>query len=132
MLSHNLYAYCENNPVSKVDPDGYASIAVAYLIPGIGKVLVLATGAVVVLGVVYKVGTWTANRVFSWLNSSKKVRVDGWDVRVEKHFGKEHAHWKKGNTKGSVNKDGTQHHKGESFRPPKAVKDYLKKLGFKV
>ena len=51
---------------------------------------------------------------------------------VEEHLGKVHAHWKKGGKKGSVNKDGSSHHKGESTKPPKEIKDFLRQRGFDV
>lgn len=60
LLSHNMYAYCKNNPVNMEDPDGYSPILVAR---------VLVTG-VKVAAKVYK----TAKTVKKLTKATKKYR----------------------------------------------------------
>ncbi|MFJ8261012.1 RHS repeat-associated core domain-containing protein [Rummeliibacillus sp. NPDC094406] len=108
-LSQNGYTYGNNNPVIYVDSDGKYAIPVAtvILIPGIGWLTVAAIGAVV--GSAWLIGKygipWAKKKYSNWYFTSKNIK--GWNVRVEEHHGKNHAHWKKGGKKGSVNQDGT-------------------------
>jgi RHS repeat-associated protein len=134
-ITQNGYNYADNNPVMLVDPDGNAAISAGALvfIPGVGWLTLAAVGAAIGgFWLIVKYGIpWAKQKYKNWYFARKNI--DGWDVRVEEHYGKPHAHWKKGGSKGSVNKDGTPHHKGESTKPPnKKVKDFLKNRGFKV
>jgi RHS repeat-associated protein len=134
-LSQNGYGYANNNPVMMVDPDGsYAiSLGASILIPGVGWITLGAVAAVIGgAWLIVKYGIpWAKKKYENWYFTKKYI--DGWDVIVDEHYGKTHAHWKKGNKKGSVNKDGTPHHKGESKVPPTSgIKDFLRKRGFKV
>lgn len=134
-ITQNGYTYADNNPVMLVDPDGNTAISAGalVLIPGVGWLTLAAVGAAIGgFWLIVKYGIpWAKKKYKNWYFARKNI--DGWDVRVEEHYGKPHAHWKKGGSKGSVNKDGSPHHKGESTRPPnKKVKEFLKKRGFRV
>ncbi|PIC69006.1 type IV secretion protein Rhs [Sporosarcina sp. P16b] len=134
-ITMNGYSYANNNPVMMIDSDGKSAAAVlgsGLAIPGIGWVSAGIFIAVVGSAwLIAKYGIpWAKNKYKNWYFVSKNIK--GWNVRVEEHHGKLHAHWKKGGKKGSVNKDGSAHHKGESTSPPKEIKDFLKQRGFKV
>lgn len=133
-IAMNGYNYANNNPVMIVDPDGgtAAILGGSMFIPGIGWLGVAAIGAVIGgAWLITKYGIpWAQKKYKNWYFIRKNIK--GWDVRVEEHHGKVHAHWKKGGKKGSVNKDGSSHHKGESTKPPKEIKEFLRQRGFKV
>ena len=46
-----------------------AIVAGAYFIPGVGQVLILATGAIVVAGATVTVGSWLYNTIVDWFTS---------------------------------------------------------------
>ncbi|MGF9977327.1 DNRLRE domain-containing protein [Viridibacillus arvi] len=138
-LSQNGYNYANNNPMMNVDSNGYwansirIGLPITLYIPGIGWVATAIIGAVV--GSVWLIARygipWAKNKYSNWYFARK--HINGWDVRVEKGpEGEVHAHWKKNGKKGSVKKSGGSHHKGESTKPPKGVKEFLRTRGFKV
>lgn len=53
----------------------FAPAVGVYFIPGIGEVALAATGAVIIGGITYEVGTRIWKRVHSWLRHSHKVSV---------------------------------------------------------
>lgn len=64
-ITLNGFNYANNNPVILVDPNGEVALAAAgvYFIPGIGQIALSATGAIVLLGITYKAGSWLYNKV---------------------------------------------------------------------
>ncbi|MGL6031403.1 MAG: hypothetical protein ACRC0Q_04405 [Kurthia gibsonii] len=64
-------------------------------IPGIGWLTLASIAAVV--GSIWLITTkgipWAKKKYSSWYFTQK--HISGWDVRVEQHGGKVHAHWKK-------------------------------------
>ncbi|QLC90859.1 DNRLRE domain-containing protein [Priestia megaterium] len=67
-VSQNGYAYGNNNPIMKIDPDGKNPLAAGiYFIPGVGEVALLVTGGVVLLGAgayaSYKTGKYVKSKI---------------------------------------------------------------------
>lgn len=60
---------------SSMQPRAFAAPAIpaaAYFIPGVGKVLVLATGVIIIGGVTIKAGHWAYNKIKSWLSNPRR------------------------------------------------------------
>ncbi|MCM3005799.1 DNRLRE domain-containing protein [Priestia koreensis] len=87
-LSINKYAYAENNPVMNNDPDGdmAAALVGVYVIPGIGEVALLGTGAVVVGGIAWGVGSWLGKKVRSYFNSQKITSSEADKIAKKKGY----------------------------------------------
>ncbi|MBI5231547.1 MAG: RHS repeat-associated core domain-containing protein, partial [Coriobacteriales bacterium] len=157
----SAYQYCAGDPVGSVDPTGEFAIAVPVIAGGaiallwagnlkfkylddVARALEKGWRKLSWARKVYTLSSLTILLVWArpivrpyagrvWIGNYRWEKdVGGWHVVDEKHSGKPHAHWKKGSKRGSVNKDGTPHHKGESTRPPKKVRDLLKnRRGYK-
>ncbi|WP_231578413.1 RHS repeat domain-containing protein [Paenibacillus sp. FSL H7-0357] len=77
-LSQNLYTYVENNPLRYVDPSGNIAMAAGglYLIPGVGEVLAVVTGAGIVVYGGYKIYQWaTAPEEAPNVSIPKKIEL---------------------------------------------------------
>ena len=59
LLSHNMFAYCKNNPVNMVDPNGYSPLALLFSNP------VTAIIGIVVIAALYYLTTPSGQRVLS-------------------------------------------------------------------
>lgn len=55
---------------------GAAGWAGTFAIPGVGQVLLTATGAIVIGGVVISAGSWVAQKVKNWIYQSKKENAE--------------------------------------------------------
>lgn len=74
-ISLNRYKYANNNPVMLIDSDGTTAAAVKSIyVPFLGTVTILASGAIVLRDITYKVGSWVSNQVTAYL--SKKAAED--------------------------------------------------------
>ena len=79
MLTQNGYNYANNNPVMMVDPNGNAATAGTVFLSGVGLVVVLVTGAVIVVGSVgYAAGSWIGKKANALL---AKVKNKGNEFR---------------------------------------------------
>ncbi len=140
----SAYQYCGGDPVGRIDPSG--QIAIAFPVIGVVSVVLAVAGYLLSstgqANLRYILDEFGKKAAKAWVKAVSAMttaylfdaHVNGWTVRGETHDkSKPHAHWHKdGKKKGSVNKDGTEHHKGENSKPPKDVKKVLRDRGFKV
>lgn len=107
LLSVNLFAYCENNPVNKIDDDGHLAwllAGAAFLIPGVGEVLmavavvalVVVAAAVLVTAVSYGVHQYQSN---VYLAKRSKSQSDPFARPNQKKQGREKKEKKKDDDK---------------------------------
>lgn len=78
-ITQNGYTYANNNPVLMVDPTGDAATAGTYVIPLVGTVTLLVTGAIVFGNMVYKAGSWIGQQLNVYLaekNEKEKIAKD--------------------------------------------------------
>ncbi|QAA33761.1 RHS repeat-associated core domain-containing protein [Clostridium manihotivorum] len=150
LLDYSMFAYCNNNPVNKIDSDGRFAFALGiYAIPGIGEVALGITVSGMALYGAYRAGTWVRHKINSYSIKYSKTKepassgslqkeVEKWQAprevdRVDKpHVSgqKPHVHFKDGTF---LNNDGTIHdaHKGTP-KPNNKTKKWLNKKGWQV
>ena len=110
--STNCFVFAEENTSTQIqtsqtvslktqDGRNFAIPAGLYFIPGIGEVLIEATGAIIVAGVAIEVGSWIYNTIVDWFSSgnafskSADDAVDNLDDNGKTHIMQEKHNWNK-------------------------------------
>ncbi|CAH2215081.1 hypothetical protein [Tepidibacter aestuarii] len=111
---------------SKRSISGGAAIIAVYEIPGIGEVALLATGAIIVGGALYKAGSWLYEKVANYLGTKTMREGKNWTHGGSEKEILEKVGGKRGTEKGDceVNRrDGTRKYKVRGKKTNKHIGD---------
>lgn len=61
-------------------------VVAVYAIPGIGEVAILATGAILVGGIVYKAGSWVYEEVTTWIANEKNSQAEEEEAAIMESY----------------------------------------------